>query len=94
MKNSEIFAIEAAQDEQNKLRKNVVKFLNKFASAPTLLVSKIVAGVSLTQIEINSIFELAAIHHPIPDNKAEPIALALSTPLVFRHFNQFGQELK
>lgn len=92
--NSQIAKIEASQARQAKVRKAAFNLLMKFANSKAELRSKISNGDKLSHEEIDFVLNVAEEHHPIPDDKLELVFWALINPLVFHHFNQFGQELK
>lgn len=96
MNNSQIQKIEANQERQSKVRKTAFNLLNKFANSNSKaeLRSKIINGDKLSYEEVDFVLNVAEEHHPIPDEKLKLVFWALVNPLVFRHFNAFGQELK
>tara|TARA_R110002020_G_scaffold62301_3_gene166917 strand:+ start:104 stop:385 length:282 start_codon:yes stop_codon:yes gene_type:complete len=92
LNSKEISKIEASQSRQGKVRNTAFKVLKKAGLSG--LASKVINGDRLTKTEIKSVFEVAEGIKPIPDNKAKLVFWALINPLHYRHFNQFGQELK
>ena len=89
---NEIASIEESQSRQGKVRNTAFKVLRKAGLID--LAIKVINGDRLTKVEITSVFEAAESIKPIPKNKAKLVFWALINPLQYRHFNQFGQELK
>lgn len=89
---NEIAKIEASQNRQGKVRNTAFKVLKK--AGLNDLASKVINGDRLTKAEIKSVFDVADGIKPIPSNKAKLVFWALINPLQYRHFSQFGQELK
>lgn len=89
---NEIRKIEESQVRQGKVRNTAFKVTRKAGLAS--LASKIINGDRLSRVEIESVFNAAKSLKPIPDNKIKLVFWALINPLRYRHFNQFGQELK
>ena len=89
---NEILKIEIEQEKQYKVRKNAAKIARKFNNFQ--LASKIINGDRLTKNEVSTVFNLAKSVLPIPQIKSKFVYWSLINKLNFRHFNQFGQELK
>ena len=92
LNSNEIAKIEASQDRQGKIRNTAFKVMK--SSGFNNIAQRIHNGDRLTKPEVQEVFDAAESIHPIPKNKLKLVFWALVNPLQYRHFNQFGQELK
>tara|TARA_R110000744_G_C19018102_1_gene523858 strand:+ start:134 stop:415 length:282 start_codon:yes stop_codon:yes gene_type:complete len=92
LNSNEIEKIEASQGRQGKIRNTAFKVMQK--AGLNNIARNIFNGDKLTKMEIQAVFDAAKDIKPIPSDKAKLVFWALINPLQYRHFNQFGQELK